>query len=127
MFKSIEHTEIVVSNMDSTLDFYTQILGFNIQFRRKMERLPLEEIAFIELGGTLIEVFAVKDPASVSSEQWQTGCRRIAIEVDDMDSAVVYLKEKGVQISQEPVITETSVMAELKDTDGIPIQLVQRK
>ncbi|MFC1953553.1 VOC family protein [Chloroflexota bacterium] len=127
MFKSIEHTEIVVCNMDKTLNFYTRILGFSIQSRRRVDRLPLEEVAFIELGDTLVEVFAVEDPAPVSEEQWQSGCRRIAIEVDDMDEVMAYLKENRVTISQEPVITETSAMAELKDPDGIPIQLVQRK
>jgi len=127
MFKSIEHTEIVVGNMDKTLDFYTQVLGFTIQSRRKVDRAPLKEVAFIELGGTLIEVFAVEDPVPVSSNPWQTGCRRVALEVEDMDRAVAYLKEKGITISQEPVVIETSVMAELEDIDGIPVQLIQRK
>ena len=127
MFKRIEHVEIVSSNMERTLNFYTEILGFKIQWRRKSERPPLEELAFIELGGTLIEVFAVKDPAPVSAEQWQIGCRRIALELEDMDGTIAYLKDKGVEISQEPVTTETSIMAEIKDPDGLSLQLVHRK
>ncbi|MEE8414050.1 MAG: VOC family protein [Dehalococcoidales bacterium] len=127
MFKGIEHVELVSSNMDRTLKFYTEILGFTIQFRRKTDRQPMEEIAFIELGGTLIEVLGVNAPAPVSTQQWQNGWRRIAIEVEDMDKAIAYLNEKGVKVSQEPVVTETSVMSEIKDTDGIAIQLIQRK
>ncbi len=127
MFKRIEHVEIVSANMDRTLNFYTEILGFKVQTRRKVERPPTEEIAFIELGGTLLEVFAIKEPAPVSKEAWQIGCRRFAIEVDDMNAAIAYLKDKGVQTSQETVNTETSVMSEIKDPDGIAIQLIQRK
>ncbi|MFC2021396.1 VOC family protein [Chloroflexota bacterium] len=126
MFNRIEHVEIVSSNMERTLNFYTEILGFKIQTRRKVEGTPLEEVAFIELGGTLIEVFAVKDPAPVSTEQWRIGYRRIAIVLEDMDEAIAYLKGKGVQISQEPTVTAAAVMAEIKDPDGIAIQLIKR-
>ena len=126
MFKKIEHTEIVSSNMERTLNYYTDILGFTIQWRRTSDKPPLEEVAFIELNGTLIEVFAVKEPAPLSGGQWQIGCRRIAIELDDMNKAMDYLRGKGVEISQKPNDVGTTVMAEILDPDGMPIQLVQR-
>lgn len=125
MFKRIDHVEIVPSNLERTLNFYTEILGFKIQSRRKLERPPLQELVFIELGGTLIEMFSVKGPAPVSKEPWQVGCRKIALQVEDMDKALKYLKTKGVEISQ-PVNIGTSKSAEMKDPDGLPIQLVQR-
>ncbi|MDP6632210.1 MAG: VOC family protein [Dehalococcoidales bacterium] len=127
MFKRVEHVEIVSSDMKRTLNFYTEILGFDVQTRRTINAPPTEEIAFIELGGTLVEVFAIKEPATVSNETWQVGCRRIALEVDDMDAAIAYLTDKGVQPSMATVNTETSAMSEIKDPDGIPIQLIQRK
>ncbi|GEM_PF-6342159 len=37
MFKKIDHIEIVPSNMDRTIEFYTKILEFNTKSRRKME------------------------------------------------------------------------------------------
>ncbi len=125
MFKRIDHVEIVPSNLERTLNFYTEILGFKIQWRRKSERPPLEELVFIELGGTLMELFSVKGPAPVSTEEWQVGCRKFAIGVDDVDKAVEYLKTKGVEISREPVTIETLKRAEIKDPDGLSIELRQ--
>ncbi len=126
MFKKVEHTEIVASNMDKTLDFYTGVIGFKVLWRRKPERSPFDEIAFMELNGSLVEVFAIKDATPLASRQWRIGCHRIALEVDDMDETVEYLNEKGVTISQKPAIAGTNSMGEMLDPDGIPIQLVQR-
>ena len=126
MFKSIDHEELVPSDFEKSLNFYTEVLDFKIQTRWKVERPPLEEIAFIELGGTLIEMFSVKAPAPVSTEQWQVGCRKFALEVEDIDRAVEYLKTRGVEISREPVAIETLRRAEIKDPDGLSIELLQR-
>ncbi len=126
MFKRIGHVEIIPSNLERTIDFYTGILGFKIQRRFKPERDPVEELVFIELGGTSIELFLVKNPAPASKEQWQVGCRRIAIEVEDMDKAVEYLKGKGVEISGGQATSGPSRRAEIKDPDGLSIELIQR-
>ncbi len=127
MFKRIDHTEIVTGDLKRTLNFYTEVLGFKIQRRFKPERLPLEEIVFIELGGTLIELFSVKNPAPASTGQWQVGCRRIALQVDDVGKAIEYLKSKGVEIVGSPASVENLKRAEIKDPDGLSIELTQRE
>jgi glyoxylase I family protein len=128
MFKRIDHVEIIPSDFERTLNFYIAILGFKIQMRLKLERPPLEEIVFIELGGTSIELFSVKEPAPVSIEPWQVSYRRIALEVEDIDKAIEYLKAKGVEISSGPVAVENLSLrvAAIKDPDGLPIELIQR-
>lgn len=126
MFKGVDHVEIIPSNLERTLNFYTEILGGKIQWRHKIERPPAEEVIFIELGGSLIEVFSVKKPAPASTEQWQIGYRRFALEVEDVDKAVEYLKTKGVEITREPVAVETLRVAAINDPNGLSIELVQR-
>ncbi len=126
MFKRIDHVEIVPVDFERTLNFYTEIFGFKIQSRLKPERPSLEEIVFIELGGTLIELFSVKEPAPASTEQWQVGCRKIALEVENLDKAIEYLKSKGIEISSSPVTIATLKRAEIKDPDGLSIELLQR-
>ena len=90
MFKKIDHIEILPSNLERSLKFYTEILGFRIQWRFKPENAPVDEIVFIELGGTQIEFFSLKGSAAppVPAGQWQVGPRRIGILVEDMDKAV---------------------------------------
>src|ERR1039457_2732740 len=103
MFKRIDHVEIVTGNIEATLNFYQNILGFKLKTRMKMDRGPLQEIVFIALGDTSLEVIAVKDPAPATTNSLQAGYRIMAIEVEDMDKAVEYLKSKSVEISRPPV------------------------
>ncbi len=125
MFKRIDHVEIVPSNLERTLNFYTEIMGFKIKQRRKLEASPMEEIVFIELNDTVIELLSIKNPAPVSTEQWQVGFKVIAIEVEDMNRAVEYLKGKGVEITKGPMTLGTSKRAEIEDPDGLTIELRQ--
>ncbi len=125
MFKKIDHIEIIPRNLERTLGFYTGILGFKIKQRQKVEIPPLEEIVYIELNGSVIELMKVKNPVSPPQNPWQSGYRMIALEVEDMDKAVKYLTSKGVRITWGPVTLGKSKRAEIKDPDGLSIELRQ--
>ena len=125
MFKRIDHVEILPSDVERTIKFYTEILGFKIKQRKRIEKPPLEEIVYLELNGTVIELLSVKNPVPPSTEQWQIGYKRVAIEVEDMDKAIEYLTQKGIEISQGPVTSGTSKRAEINDPDGLSIELRQ--
>ncbi len=137
MFKKIDHIEIVPSNLDRTIKFYTEVLGFKVQSRRKVgtptplspprSSSPMEEVAFIELNDIVIEMFSIKNPAPISKEPWQVGFRRIALEVGDMGKLVEHLKAKGVEVTLFPGPVGSVKMAELTDPDGMSIQLMQRR
>ena len=86
---------------------------------------PLHEIVYITLGDTMVEVLAVKDPAPASTNSFQAGYRIMAIEVEDMDKAVVFLKSKGVEISRPPMSLGKSKRGEIKDNNGFTIELRQ--
>ena len=125
MFKRIDHIEIIPGDIEKTISFYTGNLGFKIKQRQKVEVPPLEEIVYIELNGSVIELMKVKDPALPSQNPWQTGLRMIALEVEDMETAVKYLSSKGVEITWGPVTLGESKRAEIKDPDGFSIELRQ--
>lgn len=125
MFKRVDHVEIITGNIDGSLDFYTNVLGFKLKERKKMSRPPLEEIVYVELGDTVVEFLAVANPAPVSNEPWQIKYRMMALEVEDMDRAIDYLKSKGVEPSVPPVSLGESKRAEIKDNNGSSIELRQ--
>jgi len=125
MFKRIDHVEIIPKDLEKTLKFYTDVLGFKIKERKKIGMPPLEEIVYIQLGDTVIELMSVQNPSPMSSDLWRVGYRMIAIEVEDMDRAVEYLKSKGVEISSGPIVLGKSKRAEMKDPDGLSIELRQ--
>ena len=127
MFNRIDHTEFVPADFEKTLKFYTEILGFEIQMRRKIDRPPMKELVFIKLGDTMIELFSVENPAPASREPWQVGYRKIALEVENVAKALEYLKSKRVEIVGNPAAAaQPPTRAEIKDPDGISIELLER-
>jgi len=127
MFERIHHVEIVTSDIDRSAKFYTDILGFKVTLRRKGQTPPIKEVVFLELNNTTIEMFWVENPAASSTEQWQLGYRRIALEVKDIDRAVEYLKVKGVKMATDIRELDIARLVAIEDPDGLPIEIVQWK
>lgn len=127
VFRRIDHLEIVPSDPEKTIDFYRDVLGFRLNLRVPVNAPPMREVIYMELGDTVIEIIAAENPSPVSREPWQVGYRAVALEVDDMQEAVEYLRGKGVSLSREPVDLGTSIRAELKDPDGLTIELREWK
>ena len=127
MFKRIDHTEIVPSNAERTVDFYVNIMGFKIKSRNQVKAPPMKEVIYLQLGDTVIEVISTDGRVPKSKEPWQVGYRGIAIEVEDMGKAMEYLKRKSVVILREPVDLGNSFRAEISDPDGLIIELRQWK
>jgi len=127
MFRRIDHIEIVPSDPEKTLDFYQKVLGFRLNLRTPVNAPPMKEVIYLELGDTVIEVISAENPSPASRESWQVGYRAIALEVDNMNEAVEYLRGKGVAMSREPLDLGTSIRAELQDPDGLVIELREWK
>src|SRR5207302_9197839 len=129
MFKRIDHVEIVTDQPERTEEFYTEILGFTVKARDRIERSGLGvpiDLVYLDLGGTVVELItyngATVDPAP---QQEHLGYRMIAIEVDDMQEAAAYLKTKGVDIVWGPRVAPTYARAEICDPNGYHIELPQ--
>lgn len=124
MFKRIDHVEIIPKDIEETISFYTDVLGFKVKERNKMNMPALSEISYLTLGDTMIELLAFKAPAAGPDGPF-VGYRMLALEVDDMDKTVEYLKGKGVAITRGPVTVGKTKRAEIKDPSGISIELRQ--
>lgn len=122
MFKRIDHVEITSTDLERSIAFYRDVFGFTVKMRKKVDMPPLKEVAFLELGDTVLEVVSVKDPAPLSTAPC-IGYRMMALEVEDMDKAIEYLKHKGVEVSSGPLELGSSKRAEIKDPDGLVIEL----
>ena len=127
MFKRIDHVEIVPSDVERTLDFYQTNLGFKLKVRVQVDAPPMKEVIYLQLGDTVIEVISADKPAVKSQEAWQVGYRAIALEVEEMGKAVEYLRERGIEMAREPVDLGTSLRGEIRDPDGLTIELREWK
>lgn len=131
-FTKIDHIEIIPKDFEKTLNFYTEILGFTLKRRLEVKILrnwkngyTVEELAYITLGETMIEILKVTKPSDTQFDPWGIGYRMIALNVNDMDKAISYLKSKNIDIVEGPVTLGTSKRAEIHDPSGLPIELRQ--
>ena len=125
MFKRIDHVEIIPSDIEVSITFYTEILGFKIKQRKKVDTSPIKEVVYLELGDSMLELLVVEKPESSSKAEWQIGYRMLALEVKNMEETIKYLEDKGIDISWGPVDLGSSKRAEITDPDGLAIELRQ--
>jgi glyoxylase I family protein len=130
MFKRIDHVEVVTDQPERTIQFYTEVLSFKVRSCQRIERstlgVPLN-LVYLELGGTTVELItyegAVLAPAPSGDH---LGYNLIALEVEDMEEAVTFLKSKGVEIVWGPLVREgLYARAEITDPNGYHIELRQ--
>jgi len=128
MFKRIDHVEVVTDQPERTIKFYTDVLSFKVRSRQRIERsalgVPLN-LVYLELGGTTVELItyegATLAPAPTGDH---LGYNLIALEVEDMNEAVTFLKSKGVEIVWGPLVREgLYARAEITDPNGYHIEL----
>jgi len=130
MFKRIDHVEIVTQKPEPTIAFYTELLGFSVRRRERIARpgAPAIDLAYLELGGTTVELITYEDAGKVGPfrEGENLGYRMIALEVEDMDRALDFLKGKNVPVVWGPFKREGQyARAEIADPNGFHIELRQ--
>jgi glyoxylase I family protein len=130
MFKRIDHVELVTDQPDRTIQFYTEILGFRVRERDRVERsgagVPIN-LVYVELGGTTVEIISYEgaQPAPAPTGI-HLGYNLVALEVEDMQEAIAFLKTKGVPVVWGPMVREgKSARAEIADPNGYHIELRQ--
>jgi glyoxylase I family protein len=129
MFKRIDHVEIVTDQPDRTVEFYTEVLGFKVKSRDRIDRSPLGvpmDLVYLDLGGTVVELMSYPGASVEPAPHGEhLGYRMMALEVDDMQKTIEYLKTKGVGIVWGPKIREKYARAEISDPNGYHIELRQ--
>ncbi len=130
MFKRIDHVEVITDQPERTVEFYTDVLGFKVKSRDRIEHsgagVPIN-LVYLELEGSTVELITYEDtkvePAPTGIH---LGYNLIALEVEDMQKAIQFLKTKGVEVVWGPKMREKhSARAEIADPNGNRIELRQ--
>ena len=129
---SIDHTAISVTNLDTSMHFYTEILGFTCE---RIIDIPdgNGKIALLKKSDFTIEMFQFTgalpraDGSSILVNDLKTiGVKHIALRVNNIWDAARYLKENDVEFINEPVIGARGFYRFfVKDPDGIPLELTE--
>ena len=126
MFRRIDHIEIVTDRLEPTIAFYTEVLGFTVGRRDRIDRPDgsLLNIAYLGLGGTTVELMSY-DVVPVAPERSleHLGYRMMALEVEDMKEALAYLKARDIETVWGPVYRDDYARAEICDPNGYRIEL----
>ena len=128
MFKRIDHIELVTESPERAIAFYTGVLGFRLRSRDRVPASPLGplELVYLELGGTTVELMCYPEAQPPRREEGERlGWRMMAIEVEDMDAALAYLKAQGIEPTWGPKKRPSYARAEIRDPDGNSIELRQ--
>ena len=124
----ILHTMLRISNIQRSIDFYTQILGMKVL--RTLDQ-PDEKYTLIFLGfGKESEtcVLELTYNYGVSTYELGNAYGHIAIEVSDIQQVTTAIKRRSVQFSLEPTQLKGSneIIAFLTDPDSYQIELIER-
>jgi lactoylglutathione lyase/methylmalonyl-CoA/ethylmalonyl-CoA epimerase len=135
MPKRIDHVAIIVRNIDQALAFYRDILGIT---PREIRDVPTEQvrIAFLPLGGPDGSEIELIEPTTSDSslvkflEKRGEGLHHICLEVDDIDTSLQEMQERGAPVlDQRPRIAAEgrAIFVHPKGTNGVLLELLEKK
>ena len=133
MIKTIDHIGIMTNDLQQSVEFYTDVLGFSVSTKIEMDDTGFSAI-FVEKNGNKIELMGYKGeiPKRLEGIEIKLGGSSIPINdhitfsVDDIGATVTELKEKGVEFGLEPIQLEGGMkLASFKDPNGVLIELVE--
>lgn len=97
LFLGVEHIGIKATDLERAIRFYMETLGFKFLYRFKPGAV---ELAFLELGGTIVELVEAVDECCLEDGV----VNHLALRVADIFKAVEHLKTYRVEmISSEPM------------------------
>ena len=102
IFQSFDHINVRVEDLDQSIQFYTEILGFTYLGQRNLAPVSPTISAYVQLGQTIVELAWGHNLADYHTDGM---INHFALTVPDIDASIGYLKEKGV----EPITGITNV------------------
>lgn len=137
------HTSFTVSDLDRSLAFFCDVLGFELlnrsrrdpEFIARVVAIPGAdiEVAYVQAPGHRIELIEYSGPEGrrhLDSRPCDTGFAHVAFDVDDIDAAILASKAVGVyalgpvqDLDRGP--NSGGRVVYTRDADGITVEFIQ--
>ena len=112
---SVKYSTMIVNNLDESVSFYRDVLGFSEGYH-----------VDFPVGG--ITIMNSPDGASVElieSPQFETGLYSVGKDVDDLDDVLKQVKLSGCEVIGEITPTTVGRQIFIKDPNGVRICLIE--
>lgn len=122
-FNEVHHIAIIVSDYEKSRKFYVEQLELPIireNYREDRGDYKLD----LQVGDIELEIFGVKNPPKRVTNPEACGLRHLAFKVDDIETVVKWLNEKGIEtepIRMDPYTQKR--MTFFRDPDDLPLEL----
>jgi glyoxylase I family protein len=123
MLNVTHHIAIICSNYEKSMDFYVNKLGFSV-IREVNRPQQNDMLIMLQQGQTVLELFIRADAPQRVNHPEAMGLRHLAFHVENMDEAVAWLNERGIET--EPVREDKingGRFTFFNDPDGLPLEL----
>ena len=133
-FKQVHHFGLVIKDMDASIAWYKEKLGFELEKRWSFSEVPDLEFAHIRSGNVRFELFENKgsapspdEGADVFGALTTQGAKHLGLLVDDLEILKGELEEKGVELIGDIMTVEPVKVRNLfiKDNSGNQIEFNQ--
>ena len=123
MFKQIDYTMVVVSDMDKSVEFYRDKLGIPLKFQSP-------EWTEFQTGATTLALHGggvVRTGSPTGDPSKHAGACSIGFNVENVDETYEQLQAKGIRFVMPPTQREGEGirLAVAIDPDGLPISFAQ--
>jgi methylmalonyl-CoA epimerase len=99
--RSIDHIAIAVNDLEASIEFYRNVLGFSLEERRRTEGKTTAMISAVMKAGpltvVLLEGTSPESQVSKYVEHYGPGVQHIAFEVENLPAAAEELKRAGLE------------------------------
>jgi glyoxylase I family protein len=143
MIHGIDHTAISVPDMQAAVDFYCNVLGFEIESEsgwpkgaKQIDSLvglenSASKLVMVRLGTTRIEIFQYESPTPNPRDSdfrvCDHGITHFCLAVSEIEDEYARLSKAGVQFNDAPIDVGTSICVYGRDPFGNVFELKEHK
>ena len=120
--KKQHHIAVICSDYEKSKEFYIDKLGFEL-YREFYRPEQNDYLRMLRQGDTVIELFVRPDAPQRVNNPEALGLRHLAFHVEDIEPAVAWLTEMGIET--EPIRVDPyngGRFTFFKDPDGLPLE-----